>query len=127
MRRPVIHATVTVASYGDLGVSSDGTVYAQATRVLVRDLRVCDSAQAPVVSTGSEGGDCSLSVLRNWELSIDVDRVLRAQGADPEVVRARQSAALGIAEQAISLGLGLLEPVVSSGPAPSWPSSKAWA
>jgi len=59
-------------------------------------------------------GDYSLSVLRNWELSIDVDRVLRAQGADPEVVRARQSAALGIAEEAISLGSGLLEPAVSS-------------
>ncbi len=55
-----------------------------------------------------------MSVIRNWELSIDADRVLRAQGADPEAVRARQSAALGIAEEAISVGLGLIEPAVTS-------------
>jgi hypothetical protein len=32
MRGPVVRATVTVATYEKLGVSSDGKVYAQATR-----------------------------------------------------------------------------------------------
>jgi hypothetical protein len=55
-----------------------------------------------------------LSVIRNWELYIDVDMVLRAQGADPGAVRARGSAALGIAEKAIGIASGLLTPAVSS-------------
>jgi hypothetical protein len=40
--------------------------------------------------------------------------VLRALGADPVVVRRRQSSAVAIAEQAVAKGTGLLTPVVVS-------------
>jgi hypothetical protein len=53
-------------------------------------------------------------VIRDWDLSPDADMVLRAQGADPEGVRRRKSAAVGIAEQAVAAGRPLLEPVVVS-------------
>jgi hypothetical protein len=39
--------------------------------------------------------------------------VLRAQGADPEVVRRRSSPAVGVAEQAVRTGGRLLKPVVA--------------
>ena len=54
-----------------------------------------------------------MAVLRSWALQIDVDGVLRAQGADPERVRARGSAAVGVAEDALSEGVPLLEPAVA--------------
>jgi hypothetical protein len=38
--------------------------------------------------------------------------VLRALGADPEIVRCRRSSALGVAEQAVTAGRSLLAPVV---------------
>jgi hypothetical protein len=40
--------------------------------------------------------------------------VLRAQGADPEVVRRRNSPAVGVAEQAVAAGKPLLRPIVVS-------------
>lgn len=40
--------------------------------------------------------------------------VLRAQGADPEAVRRRNSSAVGVAEQAVAAGIPLLQPVVVS-------------
>jgi len=40
--------------------------------------------------------------------------VLRAQGADPEVVRRRNSPAVGVAEQAVEAGKPLLRPIVVS-------------
>jgi len=40
--------------------------------------------------------------------------VLRAQGADPEVVRRHKSSAVGVAEQAVAAGKPLLQPVVVS-------------
>ncbi len=54
-----------------------------------------------------------MPVLRNWTLTIDADMVLRAQGADPAVLRARNSRAVAIAEQAIEAALPLIEPVVA--------------
>jgi hypothetical protein len=53
-------------------------------------------------------------VIRDFDLHPDADMVLRALGADPEVVRRRRSSALDIAEQAVARGMGLLAPVVVS-------------
>jgi hypothetical protein len=53
-------------------------------------------------------------VIRDFDLRPDADMVLRALGADPEVVRRRRSSALDIAEQAVAQGMGLLAPVVVS-------------
>ena len=55
-----------------------------------------------------------MPVLRYWDLSPDVDMVLRAQGADPAAVRARRPGAVTVAEQALATGLGLVKPVVVS-------------
>lgn len=45
-------------------------------------------------------------------LQLDVDDVLRAQGADPERVRARGSTAVAVAHDALAEGLPLLRPAV---------------
>jgi hypothetical protein len=50
-------------------------------------------------------------VLRDWELNIDADMVLRGQGADPAMIRARRPRLVDIAEQAVREGSTLLEPV----------------
>jgi hypothetical protein len=55
----------------------------------------------------------SMVVLHDWTLNVDADMVLRAQGADPGMLRARRSRAVAIAEQAIASGLPLLAPAVS--------------
>jgi hypothetical protein len=53
-----------------------------------------------------------MDTLHDWSLAIDADMVLRAQGADPAVLRSRRSKAIAIAEQAVASGLPLLAPVV---------------
>lgn len=53
-----------------------------------------------------------MTVLRTWALQIEVDDVLRAQGADAARMRARGSVAIGVAEDALSEGVPLLEPAV---------------
>lgn len=53
-----------------------------------------------------------MAVLRSWPLHLDADAVLRAQGADPARLRARGSAAVAAAEEALAEGLPLLEPAV---------------
>ncbi len=55
-----------------------------------------------------------MKLTRDFELSPDADMVLRALGADPELVRRRESSALAIAEQAVATGTPLLQPVVVS-------------
>jgi hypothetical protein len=50
----------------------------------------------------------------DFELSLDLDRVLRTLGADPEVVRRRRSSALRVAEEALAKGMPLLRPVAAS-------------
>jgi hypothetical protein len=55
-----------------------------------------------------------MPVFRNWDLSLDVDMVLRGQGADPARLRERRSGAVAIAEQAVAAGAGLLQPAVVS-------------
>jgi hypothetical protein len=53
-------------------------------------------------------------ILRDWRLDVDVDIVLRGQGADPAAIRARQPRMVQMAERALSEGLALIEPVVVS-------------
>lgn len=50
--------------------------------------------------------------LENLELTIDVDAVLRGQGSDPAVLRARRPVLVRLAEQALEEGLPLVEPSV---------------
>ena len=49
-------------------------------------------------------------VLREWDLIIDADQVLRGQGADPEVIRRRSPNLVELAERAIQEGASLLKP-----------------
>ena len=51
-------------------------------------------------------------VARDWQLNIDVDMVLRGQGADPAVLRQRKPRLVRIAERALNEGRGLIEPAV---------------
>ena len=51
-----------------------------------------------------------MPVLRDWDLRIDVNQVMRSQGADPFILRARSPELLAIAQRAIAEGSGLLEP-----------------
>ena len=46
-----------------------------------------------------------------FQIDIDVDAVLRSQGADPEVIRSRRPALLRVAEEAIREGTSLLHPM----------------
>jgi hypothetical protein len=54
-----------------------------------------------------------MEILREWDLSVDVDGVLRGQGADPAVVRSRSPRLVACAENALEEGLRLLEPAVA--------------
>ena len=51
-----------------------------------------------------------MTVLRNWELIIDADQVLRGQGADPAAIRQRSPKLVNLAERAIEDGTPLLKP-----------------
>ncbi len=53
-----------------------------------------------------------MPILDDWKLPINVDDVLRAQGADPMAIRARRPALISSTEKAIHLGIDLLHPVV---------------
>jgi hypothetical protein len=52
-------------------------------------------------------------VVRDWQLDIDVDMVLRGQGADPDVLRQRKPRLIEIAERAVREGRALIEPAVA--------------
>ena len=53
-----------------------------------------------------------MAILRDWDLGLDVDQVLRGQGADPVVIRKRRPALVQAAEWALREGLPLVDPVV---------------
>jgi len=53
-----------------------------------------------------------MPILRDWDLKLDVDQVLRGQGANPAVVRTRSPRLVELAGRALVEGLPLLEPVV---------------
>ncbi len=54
-----------------------------------------------------------MPVLKEWKLNINVDEVLRAQGADPAVMRSRHPALAAVAERALAEGLPLIEPTLA--------------
>ncbi len=53
-----------------------------------------------------------MQVWRDWQLDLDVDQVLRGQGADPQIVRARRPSLVDVAARALTEGQPLLAPVV---------------
>ena len=53
-----------------------------------------------------------MPLLDNWDLSVTTDEVLRAQGADPDVLRIRRPALLATTDQAIISGSSILHPQV---------------
>jgi hypothetical protein len=52
------------------------------------------------------------TVLRDIQLNIDADLVLRGQGVDPAVIRARKPRLVELAERAVQEGAALIEPAV---------------
>jgi hypothetical protein len=53
-----------------------------------------------------------MPLLTDWKLTIEADQVLRAQGADPVLIRLRRPNLVCTAEWAVKEGLPLLEPAV---------------
>lgn len=53
-----------------------------------------------------------MPIRTDWDLCLDVDAVLRGQGADPAVIRSRNLRLVQFAEQALEEGLPLLKPQV---------------
>lgn len=60
-----------------------------------------------------EEGNRPVPVIRDWELDLDVDQVLRGQGADPALVHQRSPAVVRAAEQALQDGAAFLAPAVA--------------
>jgi hypothetical protein len=54
-----------------------------------------------------------MALLENWSLDLDADDVLRGQGADPDILRARRPALVGVAERALEAGRPHLRPKVA--------------
>ena len=54
-----------------------------------------------------------MQVLRDWQLELDVDQVLRGQGADPAVLRSRAPRLIDLAGRALAEGQALLDPAVA--------------
>ena len=53
--------------------------------------------------------------MKNWQiadLDINVDAVLRGQGADPDIIRSRSPRLIDVSEKAIETSLHLLEPQI---------------
>jgi hypothetical protein len=53
-----------------------------------------------------------MPILEDWDLSVDVDQILRGQGADPQLVRIRSPKIVEAAEWALNEGLDLIQPRV---------------
>jgi len=53
-----------------------------------------------------------MPVIKEWNLELNADHILRAQGADPAAIRARKPALVEIAEWALREGMPLMEPAV---------------
>lgn len=55
-----------------------------------------------------------MSIDKKWVLPITADQIIRAQGADPEIIRTRKPGIYTIAAKALTLGMPLVKPVVVS-------------
>jgi len=55
-----------------------------------------------------------MTVLEKWDLRLDVDTVLRGQGADPAAIRRRSPRLVESAEKALEEGSSLLQPRVKA-------------
>ena len=51
-----------------------------------------------------------MKTIDDWELTLNVDQILRGQGADPQIIRKRSPNLVEIAERAIAEGSSLLNP-----------------
>ena len=54
-----------------------------------------------------------MPVKRDWVLNLDIDQVLKNQGADPAALRKRNPRLVQIAQRALDAGLSLIEPVAA--------------
>ena len=54
-----------------------------------------------------------MTVLTDWNITLNTDDVLRGQGADPETVRAKKPALLKAASTALHMGFAKLQPVAA--------------
>ncbi len=50
---------------------------------------------------------------KTYNLNLTTDQILRAQGADPEILRSRKPAIVAAAEEAIATGIPLLAPAIA--------------
>jgi hypothetical protein len=55
-----------------------------------------------------------MNVNKKWDLHITEEQIIRAQGADPEIIRTRKPGIYKIASQALAMGMSLVKPVVVS-------------
>ena len=55
-----------------------------------------------------------MSIDKKWVLPITEEQIIRAQGADPEIIRTRKPGIYKIASQALTMGMPLVKPVVVS-------------
>ena len=53
-----------------------------------------------------------MPTIQNWQLTLDADDVLRAQGGDPAAIRSRRPSFVALAERALAEGMPQLKPVV---------------
>jgi hypothetical protein len=53
-----------------------------------------------------------MAILNSWEINLTTDNVLRAQGADPDVIRLRRPSLITSTDEAILRGNNLLKPIV---------------
>ncbi len=54
-----------------------------------------------------------MTILTDWNLTLDVDAVFRGQGADPGILRARRPGLVSIAEEALAAAQPLIAPRVT--------------
>jgi hypothetical protein len=54
--------------------------------------------------------ESNMPVLREWDLIIDADQVLRGQGAEPQAIRSRSPNLVKLAERAIAEATSVLDP-----------------
>jgi hypothetical protein len=57
-----------------------------------------------------------MSIDKKWVLPITEEQIIRAQGADPDIIRTRKPGIYKTASQALALGMKLVKPVVVSHP-----------